>query len=502
LVATDANTFTKAYNFKFAKLNCVAFQDACVAHKVESFPTIAYYKNAEEVKRSVGTKTLPVLSKWLEDILEVIRPGSRPAAGPTLPEVGDHDVKQAPEALIPKTAEKLSEKVVEKAPDAKEVMKATPLAVPSSSPMILDSKKSKDAPNSQGASVPLTAETFQKLVTTTRDPWFVKFYAPWCHHCQGMAPNWLEMAREMKGSLNVGEVNCDIEKRLCKDAKIKGFPTLLFFRGGERVEYNDLRGVGDLISFAKKAIDVGMGVDEVDYASFKKMEESEEVIFLYFYDHATVSEDFAALQHLTLSLIGHGKLVKTKDPKLAEKYKISTWPRLVVSRDGKPSYYPYIAPKDLRDYRQILNWMKTVWQPLVPELKASNAREIMTNSIVVLGILSRERSDEYVIARREMKNAATEWIDRETHLRQLERQELRDAKQLRIEEAEDRGDDRALSRARNTRIVLEPKPEVKFAWVDGIFWQRWIKTTYGIDVADGEKVVIVDEDVSIHLTGY
>jgi protein disulfide-isomerase len=65
-----------------------------------------------------------------------------------------------------------------------------------------------------------------------------------------------------------------------------------------------------------------------------------------------------------------------------------------------------------------------------------------------------------------------------------------------MEEARDRGDERGLSRARGTRIVLEPKPEVKFAWVDGIFWERWVKTTYGIDVTDGEKVVIIDEEVS------
>jgi protein disulfide-isomerase len=257
-----------------------------------------------------------------------------------------------------------------------------------------------------------------------------------------------------------------------------------------------LRGVGDLISFAKNGIHVGSGVEQVDAEKFKKMEETEEVIFLYFYDHATTSEDFAALERLTLSLIGHGKLVKTDDKELCKRFKISTWPRLVVSRDGKPVYYPWLAPKDMRDFRQILNWMKTVWLPLVPELTASNAKEVMSDSIVVLGVLSRGRSDEFLMAKREMKSAALEWIDREAHAKQLERQELRDAKQLRLEEARDRGDERAESRARNTRVELESRKEVKFAWVDGVFWERWIKTTYGIDVADGEKVVIIDQEVS------
>lgn len=435
-----------------------------------AWPTVTWFKDGKVMKKSVGVKSLPDMSKWLEEILESIRPGSRPASGPNLPKVDEHEAPAQPSIA--------------------------PVASSTSRGLLKTPTKAKPTANPSGTSVSLTGESFQKLVTTTQDPWFVKFYAPWCHHCQAMGPSWAEMAREMQGSLNIGEVNCDVEKHLCKDAKVKGYPTILFFKGGERVEYNGLRGLGDLITYAKKAVGAGSGIEDVDMKSFRKMEETEEVIFMYFYDHATTSEDFAALERLTLSLIGHGRLVKTNDPELFKQFKISTWPRLMVSRDSKPVYYPHIAPKDMRDYRQILNWMKTVWQPLVPELTASNAQEIMSNSIVVLGILSRARSDEFVIAKREMKNAAMEWIDREAHFRKLERQELRDAKQLRMEEARDRGDDRALSRARGTRIILDDKPEVKFAWVDGVFWERWVKTTYGIDVRDGEKVIISDEDVS------
>ena len=38
------------------------------------------------------------------------------------------------------------------------------------------------------------------------------------------------------------------------------------------------------------------------------------------------------------------------------------------------------------------------------------------------------------------------------------------------------------------------RKEVGFAWVDGVFWERWIRTTFGISVRDGEKVVVNDED--------
>jgi thiol-disulfide isomerase/thioredoxin len=120
-------------------------------------------------------------------------------------------------------------------------------------------------PNPSGINVPLTSETFNQHISlvpskSMNTGWFVKFFVPWCSHCQHMAEAWTELARDMKGKLNIGEVNCDVETRLCKDVKLRGYPTLIFFKGGERVEYDGLRGLGDLVSFAGKA---------VQYATFK-----------------------------------------------------------------------------------------------------------------------------------------------------------------------------------------------------------------------------------------
>ncbi|KIW06106.1 uncharacterized protein PV09_03274 [Verruconis gallopava] len=495
----DLNSFTRYYNFHFAKVDCVAFGTSCSEKKIDSFPTIILFKDGVEVKREVGTQSLKELSQWIEETLESIRPGSRPADGPKLPKVGAHSVE--PAAKLEKSEQKdkdpeAGRKAGEKHNAAAAAEAAASASEPESTTETAAVKKPVRVPNPNGRSVPLTAESFQRLVTTTRDPWFVKFYSPVCSHCIAMAPNWASMAREMQGVINVGEVDCMTEKRLCKDAKIKGYPTMLFFRGGERVEYDGLRGVGDLTSFARKASEVGAGVQRVSAEQFEKLEKTEEVIFVYFYDHATVTEDFEALERLTLSLVGHAKLVKTNDPELYKRFKISTWPRLMVSRSGKPSYYAPLAPKDMRDTRKVLTWMKSVWHPLVPELTAQNAHEIMTNKHVVLGILSKERESEFNAAKKELKNAALEWIDREQNAIKLQRQELRDAKQLRIEEAEDRNDAKALRAAKAIRIKMEDieRKDVRFMWVDGMFWERWIKTTFGVDVrTDGERVIIYDE---------
>jgi protein disulfide-isomerase len=465
----DLNSFTKYYDFHFGKVDCVANGDACASMKINSFPTIVLFKDGERVKENTGAQNLAFMSTWVEETLETIKPGSRIKGGPKLPKVGDHTVdKPLPE---PAPLEKAT--TSSKPTSTKSTVKATKIAKP--------------IPNAAGKSQDLTAESFQRQVTMTHDPWFIKFYAPWCPHCQHMAPNWEGMARKMEGKVNIGEVNCDIEKRLCRDVKVKGYPTILFFRGGERIEYDGLRGLGDLIHYAQKTMAVEEGVRDVTAAEFEELEETEEVIFLYCYDQATTSEDFIALERLVMSLIGHAKLVKSSDPALSQRFKISTWPRLLVSRDGKPSYYEALSPQTMRDYRRVLDWMQSVWLPLVPELDATNAREIMDGKLVVLGILSRDRPEEFASAKREIKNAALEWIDKQTQSFQLARQERR--------EAEDRNNERALRSAKSIRIDMNDldRKEVGFAWVDGVFWERWIRTTYGISVRDGERVVINDE---------
>lgn len=502
-------------------INCVAFADLCNKNGISSYPTSMLFIDGEKKEFWKGVKTIEFLTQHIEPFLEAEKPGSRPkklllpkpydkerpktdltasmpkpgtsaeTSGETSVETGEKELRDpSKDTTVPAIEEIASLKAQD--PKADPVTEAPLKAQP------VTPAKPTTTPNPNGVSVPLNAETFQSLVTMTQEPWFIKFYAPWCHHCQAMAPTWVQVAKEMEGKLNVGEVNCEAEKRLCKDARLRGYPTILFFRGGERSEYEGLRGIGDFIHYANKAVGLSHGVPEVDATSFAALEEKEEVIFIYFYDHATTSEDFMALERLPLSLIGKAKLVKTNDPKLYERYKITTWPRLIASREGRPTYYTPLTPNQMRDTRQVLTWMKSVWLPIVPELTASNAREIMDGKIVVLGILNREDQESFSVAIREMKSAANEWLDKQIQLFQLERQELRDAKQLRIEEAEDRGDQRALRAAKSIQVNMDraDRKEISFAWVDGAFWQRWIRTTYGIDVKEGERVIINDEDVS------
>ena len=61
------------------------------------------------------------------------------------------------------------------------------------------------------SSEPLTSKNFDKVVLKSGKPvTFVKFYAPWCQHCQALAPHWdaVEEAHEDSKLLGVEAVDC------------------------------------------------------------------------------------------------------------------------------------------------------------------------------------------------------------------------------------------------------------------------------------------------------
>ncbi|KAF5019212.1 hypothetical protein F66182_8786 [Fusarium sp. NRRL 66182] len=553
-----AATFTGYYDFRFASVNCVAYYDLCMEHDIQSYPTTILYEDGKQIDKLRGIKNMTTMSNTVEkalakshpgrpEILELPNPGDTAFPAPKTAQesvqpdaekkesqedtkvpaekpAGDASEKPLEESAAEpagKTGDKSLDDITEmpREADKSEKTESTEKAakesgvvkddenkksfgedwkVPSTGQM-LKKTKPKDPEskyNLDGVSTPLTPENFDRLVTNSKDPWFIKFYAPWCSHCKAMAPTWEQLAKNMKGKLNIGEVNCEADHKLCTQMGVKAFPTILFMTGPERAEYKGLRGVGDFVAYAEGALEVANGVLDVDAESFKELEKTEEVLFVYFYDHATTTEDFKALDALPLNLIGRGKIVKTNDPELCSRFKITTWPRLLVSREGRATYYTPITPDEMRDVDSLVSWMKSTWLPLVPEMTAINAKQIMNHKLVVLAILNRDDEDRLQNSISELKNAASEWMDRQVQEFQLERKKLRDAKQMRIEEAESRDDQRGLRNAKAIKIDMDSarRKEVGFAWVDGIFWQRWIASSYGIDVRNGERIVINEED--------
>ncbi|KAF9224091.1 thioredoxin-like protein [Gyrodon lividus] len=81
----------------------------------------------------------------------------------------------------------------------------------------------------------LDPKDFRKVMKSNRTS-VVAFVAPWCGHCQRMAPEYSNAAGNLSPLIPFYAIDCDAElnKLLCASQEIQGFPTVkLFPRGGQ-----------------------------------------------------------------------------------------------------------------------------------------------------------------------------------------------------------------------------------------------------------------------------
>ncbi|KAI8081652.1 uncharacterized protein BX664DRAFT_340929 [Halteromyces radiatus] len=86
--------------------------------------------------------------------------------------------------------------------------------------------------SSRDAVVELTTDNFKQQVLDNDKLVAVEFYAPWCGHCQKLAPEWKKAANNLKGLVDVAAIDCDQDanKPICGQYGIQGFPTIKIFR--------------------------------------------------------------------------------------------------------------------------------------------------------------------------------------------------------------------------------------------------------------------------------
>ena len=100
----------------------------------------------------------------------------------------------------------------------------------------------------------LTTENFD-FALEKYDKILVEFYAPWCGHCQALAPEYSKAAtqlKEMNSEIRLGKVDATVEKELAQSRDIKGYPTLTFFRNRSPIDYSGPRKADGIIQWIEK----------------------------------------------------------------------------------------------------------------------------------------------------------------------------------------------------------------------------------------------------------
>lgn len=109
-----------------------------------------------------------------------------------------------------------------------------------------------DKPTANNALVELTEESFEKYISHGFH--FVKFYAPWCGHCQSLAPIWQDLASHYKSEdVSVSKIDCTQHRSICQTFEVKSYPTLLWIENGKKIDkYQGSRTLDTLINFVTK----------------------------------------------------------------------------------------------------------------------------------------------------------------------------------------------------------------------------------------------------------
>ncbi|XP_064105135.1 thioredoxin domain-containing protein 5-like [Macrobrachium nipponense] len=169
------------------KLDCTKYRDICTEYEVKGYPTLLWIEDGKRKEKYVGDRSL-------EDMKNFV-----------VGQLGD-------EANVQKEAE--------------------------------------DEP--QPPVLVLTSENFENAISQAYT--LVKFFAPWCGHCKRMAPTYEELGRKFVGHsfVKIAKVDCtqEVNRGLCSEQNVNGFPTLYFYKGGEKLaEYNGDRSLNDMSNF-------------------------------------------------------------------------------------------------------------------------------------------------------------------------------------------------------------------------------------------------------------
>merc|ERR1711865_712157 len=104
--------------------------------------------------------------------------------------------------------------------------------------------------------VTLTSSDFKDSVK--EGLWLVEFFAPWCGHCQQLAPIYSKGATALKGKLNFAAVDAEANDDLRVEFGVSSFPSIKLLRGGElREDFEGERTVAGFEAYYEKVKDMG-----------------------------------------------------------------------------------------------------------------------------------------------------------------------------------------------------------------------------------------------------
>lgn len=432
------------YNFHMASVNCVTDGDLCDRQGIQGYPTLRLFHNGE------------MIEDWRE-------------------------------------RDRTTSKILDYAHQA---MNETEMAEKFTLSPATATKNIEEASNEAVNS--LTYDEFLSSVGKSGTPWLIKFFSPKCPHCNKMAPEWKRLQPQLRGSMKLAEVNCDVQRQLCKDMGVKSIPDIYYFDGPAKIHYEGRSKFDEMLAFAKQLDRAGVVQEvrsktELDSTIHKNKADGIVGTILYIYDESSTKEDWTAIKKASLSL--HGKVAFVKTPSsspVGQDFKSDVVPifKGIVGKDHVVDF-PGREPSEYRDVHLIKNWANELWLHNVPQLTAQNAEDTLTETdYVVIGFVRDKAAKANVIS--QLQSAALNYISDRERQDNIELEEKRRKKQVKIDKAVEKDDEDAESRAKRIEVRVGPRPTVGFVWLDlhKEDTEDWAITRFGGQAVQNSEVII------------
>jgi len=223
----------------------------------------------------------------------------------------------------------------------------------------------------------LEKDNFKAAVTDNKHV-LVEFYAPWCGHCKSLEPEYIKAAQKLvdiNSDILLAKVDATEQSELAEEHKIRGYPTLKFFRDGKPSDYNGGRTADEIVNWLlKKTGPAAKAIASVDEA--KEFAAANNIVVLGLFKDL---ESEAAKQYLAAAQeIDDFRFGISADADVLKEYEVAGDAAVLLLKKFDD---PKVAFDGEIKSDAIVKFVKTESLPLVIEFNHESAQKIFGGEV-------------------------------------------------------------------------------------------------------------------------